>query len=71
LSRVLGEAVDDEPAESSADATHAGVLTAPPIPRAMASAPTRPMYLDASAENMTAFRGDVICITLVTHVTRN
>jgi len=62
LSRALGEAVDDvvddavdgEP-ESSADASQGGVATAPPMPRAMASAPTRPMYVDASAENMAAF----------------
>jgi len=58
LSRTLDEAVeegvDDDP-ESSADATHGGVATAPPMPRAMAKAPIRPMWVDASAENMGAF----------------
>jgi hypothetical protein len=51
LSRALEFAAEDEP-ESSADATHDGVATAPPMPSAIANAPTRPMYLDASAENM-------------------
>jgi hypothetical protein len=54
LSRPLGFAAEDDPV-SSADASHGGVATAPPMPRAMANAPTRPMYLDASAENMAAF----------------
>lgn len=74
MSRALGAAVaddvDDE-SESSADATHGGVDTAPPMPRAMASAPTRPIYVEASAESMTAFRGYVIFNILDTHVTGN
>jgi hypothetical protein len=58
LSRALGEAAEegvDAESESSADATHDGVATAPPMPRAMAKAPIRPMNVDASAENMAAF----------------
>jgi hypothetical protein len=58
FSLALGEAVEegvDDESESSADATHGGVATAPPTPRAMAKAPIRPMYVDASAENMGAF----------------
>ena len=58
LSRALGEAAEegvDDGSESSADATHDGVATAPPMPRAMAKAPIRPMNVDASAENMAAF----------------
>ena len=74
LSRALGEAVEegvnDDP-ESSAEASQGGATTAPPMPSAMASAPTRPMYVEASAESMTAFRGYVISNTLGTHVTGN
>jgi hypothetical protein len=74
LSRALGEAaaddVDDE-SESSADASQGGATIAPPMPSAMASAPTRPMYVEASAESMAAFRGCVISNILGTHVTGN
>jgi hypothetical protein len=38
--------------ESSAQATPGVIATAPPIPRAIARAPTRPMYLDEPADNM-------------------
>jgi hypothetical protein len=49
----VGEFVEAEgEAESSAEATKGTVLTAPPMPRAIARAPTRPMYLDDSANNM-------------------
>jgi uncharacterized protein YgiM (DUF1202 family) len=56
----------DEEAESSAEAAQGTMLTAPPMPRAIAKAPTRPM--DAAAVN------DMRCPsshTLVTAVTRS
>ena len=53
-------------AESSADATHGVTATKPPMPRAMASAPTRPMSSDACAGNT----GSLSKGTLVTGVTK-
>ena len=51
--RAAGEFVEAEgEAESSAEATKGTALTMPPMPRAIARAPTRPMYLDDSADNM-------------------
>ena len=51
--RAAGESVEAEgEAESSAEATKGTVLTMPPMPRAIARAPTRPMYLDDFADNM-------------------
>jgi hypothetical protein len=42
--------------ESSAHATAGVMATAPLMPSAMARAPIRPTYLEASAENMMTFR---------------
>lgn len=56
----------DDAEESSADATHGVTATAPPIPRAMASAPTRPMRSDACAGNT----GSLSDSALVTSVTK-